>query len=120
MSDYIKTLGIVVRNARIQMKLTQNDVADRINVDNRTILNIENQRGNPKLEVLYPLIRELKIDPNHIFYPELEQDANPDLLRLQALLSQCSINELHALLPMCETFISVMRSSNGFPLNTKQ
>lgn len=41
-----------------------------IDIDARTVLNIENYKGNPKMEVLFPLIRALKIDPNLIFYPE--------------------------------------------------
>lgn len=55
------------------MGLTQGEVADVIHIDNRTVLNIENYRGNPKLKILYPLIRLLQIDPSEIFYLEMQR-----------------------------------------------
>lgn len=41
MQDYARPLGDTVREARIKAHRTQNDVANQINVDVRTILNIE-------------------------------------------------------------------------------
>lgn len=50
--------------------MSQTELAEKLNLDVRTIINIENYRGNPKLEVLFPLIQELKILPEQIFFPE--------------------------------------------------
>ena len=68
MSDFAQPLGDVIRLARETQELTQAQVAAMIDIDARTVLNIENYKGNPKMEILYPLIRTLKIDPNLIFY----------------------------------------------------
>ena len=57
MPDYSRTLGDTIRRARAKLNLTQSEVAESIDVDVRTVLNIENYKGNPKMEVLYPLIR---------------------------------------------------------------
>ena len=62
MPEYSHPLGDAVKRARGKIGLTQNEVADLANVDVRTVLNIENYKGNPKMEVLYPLVRALKID----------------------------------------------------------
>ena len=62
MPDYSNTLGDAVRRARMKLDLTQSEVAESIDVDVRTVLNNENSKGNPKMEVLYPLVRALKID----------------------------------------------------------
>ena len=51
--------------------LTQDSVAERVAIDLCKIINIENYNGNSKMEVLFPLIRALHIDPWEIFYPEL-------------------------------------------------
>ena len=75
MPEYSRPLGNAVKQARSRLKLTQNEVANAINVDSRTILNIENHKGNPKMEVLYPLIRTLKIDAREIFTPEILRDS---------------------------------------------
>ena len=71
MQDYARPLGDAVKVARNDLKLTQEQVASQINTDSRTIMNIENYRGNPKMGTLYPLIRLLKIDARDVFTPEL-------------------------------------------------
>ena len=71
MPEYTRPLGDAVKRARGELGITQRQVADAADVDVRTVLNIENYKGNPKLEVLYPLIRSLKIDSREVFYPEL-------------------------------------------------
>lgn len=110
--DFSYPLADAVLKAREVLKLTQSDVAGRINIDPRTILNIENRRGNPKLEVLYPLVRALHIDPCEIFYPELAKE-NPQLRKLQMLIADCSEKEAQALISVIQTVLSVMRSQNG-------
>ena len=72
MSDYSRVLGDVVKQARERANLTQKEVAEAANIDSRTVLNIENYKGNPKLEVLYPLIRILNIDAREVFNPNLK------------------------------------------------
>ena len=57
MPEYSQPLGDVVRQARKKMYLTQDKVAAAVDIDSRTVINIENYRGNPKMEVLFPLIR---------------------------------------------------------------
>ena len=69
MHDYVKTLGTVIRKAREEQGLSQASLAEKLGIDVRTIINIENFRGNPKFEVLYPLITTLRIPADRIFYP---------------------------------------------------
>lgn len=55
MSIYSENLGEVVRSARAKTPLTQAQVAAKAGIDDRAVLNIENGKGNPKLEKLYRL-----------------------------------------------------------------
>lgn len=55
MYEFSRILGKLVRKTRTQMGLTQMDVSSALEMDNRTILNIENYRGNPKLCVVSPV-----------------------------------------------------------------
>ena len=57
MQEFAYTLGNVVKQARLGQKMTQLEVAERIQADERTILNIEHYKGNPKLEILWPLLQ---------------------------------------------------------------
>ena len=72
MHDYVKTLGTVIRKAREEQGLSQASLAEELGIDVRTIINIEYFRGNPKFEVLYPLVTTLRIPADRIFYPGTE------------------------------------------------
>lgn len=112
MQEIAYVLGHAVKQARLGQKLTQLEVAERIQADERTILNIEHYKGNPKLEILWPLLRTLEIDANTVFYPEKARDSS-DMTRLQLLLADCSEDELKLLLPICESVLDAFRSVQG-------
>ena len=112
MQEYVHVLGDAVKQARLDLRLTQFEVAASIDADERTIANIEHYKGNPKLEILWPLLRTLCIDANTVFYPEKARDTNA-ALQLQLFLSQCSEEELQLLLPICAAIISSYRSTQG-------
>ncbi len=115
MPEYSKPLGDVVKSARKRMDLTQNEVADSIDVDARTIINIENYKGNPKLEVLYPLIRSLKIDAREIFYPEMQRES-PALRQLRLLVEDCSEEEAATIIPVLQSVLFALRDKNATPI----
>ena len=70
MYDFSKPLGDAVKKARHDAGLTQKELSVLLDMDYRTLQNIETYKGNPGMEKLYPLIRLLKIDPQEIFYPD--------------------------------------------------
>ena len=111
MHEYNRILGNIIRQERLKADMTQEELAERIGIDPRTILKIENHRGNPKMEVLYPLIRTLNIDANLIFYPDINEN-NVPLKQFLAFLSQCSDDEINSLLQICQTVLSVMKTNN--------
>lgn len=118
MQEYVHVLGDAVKQARLDLKLTQSEVAECIDADERTIANIERYKGNPKMEILWPLLRALGIDANTIFYPEKGENNN-EMIQMQLMLSQCSQEELHLLLSICESVLSSFRSAQG-KMITKQ
>lgn len=107
--EYARILGDVIKTAREVASLTQAELAEKTGIDSRTILNIENYHGNPKMQVLYPLIRALGIDANEIFYSH-EGQISTKLHKLELLLSDCSEEEIAALIPICESVVSAIRS----------
>ena len=68
-------LGDVVRTTRKSRHLSQEALAERIGVCKRTIIDIESNTGNPKFEVLYPLVRELDLPLYQVFYPDVEENS---------------------------------------------
>lgn len=112
MHDYSRSLGVAVKKARHELGLTQVKLAEMVNAESRTIINIEGCEGNPMLENLYSLIRTLKIDPWEVFYPELQQ-RDAAFRQLQLLLKECSDEEIASLLPICRAALSVLKSDNS-------
>ena len=47
MLEYVYSLGNAVKKTRVEHVLTQNEVADKNDVDVRTVLNIVNYKVNP-------------------------------------------------------------------------
>ncbi|MBE6718986.1 MAG: helix-turn-helix transcriptional regulator [Ruminococcaceae bacterium] len=115
MHDYSRPLGDAVKRARGKLNLTQNEVADLADVDVRTVLNIENYKGNPKMEVLYPLVRALKIDAREIFNPEIRRES-PALRQLRVMIEECSEEEAAAIIPVFQSVLTALRDKNALPI----
>lgn len=115
MYDFSEALGSSVKAARNQLKLTQNQVADMIEVDVRTIMNIENCKANPKMEVLYPLIRALKVDSHEIFNPEMQRKS-PALAYLRLLIEDCSEQEAEVIIPILNAVLPILRNKDAIKI----
>ena len=117
MQSYSRPLGDAVKRARAELGFTQNQVAEAADIDVRTVLNIENYKGNPKMEVLFPLVRVLKMDSREIFYPEMRRES-PAIRRLRFLIEECSEEEAEALAPAIESSLHLqIQQSKSFPAN---
>ena len=68
--------------------------------------------GNPKLEVLFPLIRALKIDPREIFNPEFQRDS-PSLRQLRLIIEDCSEEEAAVLIPVFNSMLAALRENKN-------
>ena len=112
MLDYSHPLGDAVKRARGELGLTQREVADKIDIDVRTVLNIENYKGNPKLIVLFPLIRALKIDAREVFNPEMLRES-PALRQLRLLIEECSEEDAATLIPIIESVLKALHEKHG-------
>lgn len=119
MNEIKQNLAIAVREARTELGLSQERLAELLNLDQRTILNIEAGRGNPKFEKLYPIVTYLKIPADKIFYPN-SQTQTPNLQKLFTLLSDCTEQEANDLLPIIRNLLDLVRQQNNLPLRENQ
>lgn len=108
MNDAKQNLAAAVRDARTGLGLSQERLAEILNIDSRTILNIEAGRGNPKFEKLYPLVTYLKIPASKIFDPNYREEA-PNRQKLLALQNDCTEQEAANLLPMIRYLLEILR-----------
>ena len=63
-------MGPLIKVARLEAKLTQDELAERIGVTPRYIMAIENEGKCPALDVWFKLIRTLHISADTIVQPE--------------------------------------------------
>lgn len=70
---------------------------------------------NPKLEVLYPLIRSLKNDAREIFYPEMQRES-PALRQLRLLVEDCSEEEAATIITVLQSVVAALRDKNATPI----
>ena len=115
MLDYSRPLGDAVKRARGKLGLTQREIAEMADIDVRTVLNIENYKGNPKMVVLYPLIRTLKLDAREVFNPEMERES-PELRQLRLLVEDCTEEEAAAMIPIFQAILTALRAQNAEPI----
>ena len=118
MYEFSKSLWDAIRTARHKAELTQKDVSIALDMDYRTLQNIETYKGNPSMEKLYALIRYLKVDSQEIFYPELS-NSSPSLNRLWRLLSDCTDDEADVLIPVVVAVLSGLRKQGIPPIAVK-
>lgn len=112
MKYYVQAVGDAFKKARSEQGLTLEAVAERSGVDVRTVINIEQYRGNPKLEKLYPLVRTLRIDAREIFNPEMQRES-PSIRQLRFLIEECSEQEATTLIPVIESILNALRSDSS-------
>ena len=115
MYDFSYPLANAVKSTRNQRGLTQLQVADMADIDGRTVMNIENYKANPKMEVLYPLISALRTDARSIFNPELQRET-PALQQLRLMIEECSEREAEALIPVVESVIAALRTKDAIEI----
>lgn len=109
MQECSQRLADAIKKARLELGLTQEQVAEKSGTDVRTIINMEQGRGNPKLETLFPLIRALKMDSREIFDAVSNLDA-PSIRHLHLLVDDCSEDEAATLLSVMESVLTALRS----------
>lgn len=88
-----KTLGFFIKNARLDQKLTQEELAERADISVQYLKDIENRGANPSLKTFIKLIRTLNLSADSFIFAEhtLSDDYYKKTIRL---LSQCSPDEL--------------------------
>lgn len=119
MAEYSRVLGDTVKRARLSLKLTQKRLAEQINVDERTIMNIEKGTSNPTLDVLYPLFQVLKIDSREIFNAKLPRESEAQY-QLCVLAENCTEEEATVLIPVIESIRNALCKGSKVENKTKK
>ncbi|MGI6497914.1 MAG: helix-turn-helix domain-containing protein [Oscillospiraceae bacterium] len=86
-------LGRLIKNARLEAGLTQDNLATQVGVTPRYIMAIENENKYPSIQVLSKIICTLKISADTIFYPET-QHTDREKEQLIHMIYMCDEREI--------------------------
>ena len=104
-----KEMGLRLKQARTEQKLTYEELAEKSGVSSRYIKEIENHGNVPSLEKLGQLIRALHISADPFFYPAAPSD-NLDYQRLLVYLSQCTEEQITTILAIVEAYLRTYKN----------
>ena len=104
-------LGTVIKTARLNKQLTQEQLAEKIGVGSRHIMAIENEGKYPSYEVLYDMIKVLDISADSIFNPKSVNQTIEQEQFIREYLS-CSEQEQRVINATVQTLLCTLRNNN--------
>ena len=100
-----KAIGLRLKKARMEQKLTYDELAEKSGVSTRYIKEIENRGNIPSLEIFSKLIRTLNISADPFFFFPNMLVENLDYKRLQLYLTQCTEDQITTILAIVEAYL---------------
>jgi transcriptional regulator with XRE-family HTH domain len=89
-----RDFGQAVKEARKKMGLTRAQFEDKYNIDERYLLEIENNGQHCSLQIFYELATIFSISVDEYFFPTSEQMKNSRRRRIDSLLDTFNNREL--------------------------
>ena len=86
-------IGLAIKKAREKKGMTQEQLADIIGRDTRTVMYHENDGQHPSLDAFYQMVTMFGISVDEYFYPDMGADEAAKK-RISILLNSLSENEL--------------------------
>lgn len=68
------SIGSRIKESRVQLGLTQEELAEKIGVTKGAIANYENEVSTPKIELMYKLFEALHCDANYLYQDDMATD----------------------------------------------
>jgi len=93
MQKDLESLGLAVKDARLNASMTQCELAERLNISRHHLMKIENAHNKPSYELLCGLVRELRLPTSSIFYSE-NIIAYGEVEEIVSTLRTCEISEV--------------------------
>lgn len=106
MALHPKQFGTILRNARMDNKLTQNELAEILDISLSYLKDLERFRNNPSYDVFERVIRYFNLSADTVIYPNQNQNDNT-YQKIGRLLTRCDEGQLKVILATTETLLSV-------------
>jgi transcriptional regulator with XRE-family HTH domain len=105
MALHPKQFGIVLKNARMDKKLTQAELAETLNISLSYLKDLERFRNSPSYEVFEKVICYFNLSADTVIYPNQNQ-SNGAYQKIKRLLTRCDEKQLNVILATTEALLS--------------
>ncbi len=106
-----KQFGIVLKNARMDKRLTQSELAEALDISLSYLKDLERFRNNPSYEVFERVIRYFNLSADTVIYPN--QNISDDTYKkIERLLTRCDEGQLQVILGTTEALLSVSEKNS--------
>lgn len=105
MAIHPRQFGIVLKNARMDKKLTQAELAEILDISLPYLKDLERFRNNPSYDVFEKVIRYFNLSADTVIYPN-ENLTNTTYQQIERLLTRCDEGQLHVILATTEALLS--------------
>lgn len=106
MSYYPKSFGTVLKNARIDKKLTQAELAEILNISLSYLKDLERFRNNPSYEVFEKAMHYFNLSADSVIYPKKSQD-DSTYQQIIRILSLCNEKQLRVILATAQALLTM-------------
>lgn len=105
MAIHPRQFGIVLKNARMDKKLTQAELAEILDISLPYLKDLERFRNNPSYDVFEKVIRYFNLSADTVIYPN-ENLTNTTYQQIERLLTRCDEGQLCVILATTEALLS--------------
>ncbi len=105
MAIHPRQFGIVLKNARMDKKLTQAELAEILDISLPYLKDLERFRNNPSYDVFEKVIRYFNLSADTVIYPN-ENLTNTTYQQIERLLTRCDERQLRVILATTEALLS--------------
>ena len=106
MALHPKQFGMVLKNARMDKKLTQAELAEILDISLSYLKDLERFRNNPSYEIFERVIHYFNISADTVIYPNRNINDNT-YQKIERLLTRCNERQLLVILATTEALLSL-------------
>lgn len=109
MARYPEQFGIVLKSARKERKLTQEELAEKLDISVPYLKDLEGFRNLPSYTIFERVIHYFNLPADMVLYPDRDSADDSTYQKIHRLLTHCDEEQLQVVLATTEALLSAKR-----------
>lgn len=98
-------IGTMIKNGRMDLHLTQDELAEKLDISSPYLRDLERHKGVPSLKLFCRIMKTLNLSADDYVYPN-SNASNDVYQKLMRLLTQCDKYQLNVLLATATALVN--------------